>query len=206
MAGDLVAQFRLQAAKPILVEKTPFQVLDVADLARFLPDAKVVHIIRDPRDVAASTLRWIEAFGWPPWLAEAADPVAAVARQWNDYVTAGLVAAEGPVATFTLRHEQLLFDAAATVGQLMEFLAVDWSPRLDAFLVHGFERGIDLSTSGGWRSQLSDEQADVVVELNGPLMFSLGYLDGRRATRIRGYSVLGWPRRAVAVGRAEDSD
>jgi Sulfotransferase family len=195
VARGLVAQFCLQAAKPILVEKTPFQVLDVADLARFLPEAKVIHIIRDPRDVAASTLRWIEAAGWPPWLAEADDPVAAVAGQWNDYVTAGLVAAEGPVANFTLLHEQLLFDTAATVGQLMEFLDVEWSPRLDAFLADGFERGIDSSTSGGWRDQLSDEQAALVDELCGELMMRLGYLDGRRASRLVGRAVLGWLRR-----------
>jgi hypothetical protein len=149
--------------------------------------------------VAASTLRWIDAYGWPPWLGPGDDPVATVAGQWNDYVTAGLVAAEGPVATFTLLHEQLLFDTAATVGELLDFLAVEWSPRIDAFLADGFERGLDPSTSGGWRRQLSRQQVAQVVELTGELMLKMGYLNERRAARLMG-DVLGRLRR----GREED--
>src|SRR5690606_18762378 len=65
------------------VEKTPAHSLDVDLIARLVPGARVLHVVRDPRDVVASMLRASRGFGddWAP------DGVLAAAAMYRRYVT-----------------------------------------------------------------------------------------------------------------------
>src|SRR5687768_8936227 len=62
-----------------LVERTPLHVLHLPLLAEIYPDAKVLHVIRDGRDVARS-IAWRD---WGP------DSIAGAAREWRQCVEAG---------------------------------------------------------------------------------------------------------------------
>jgi hypothetical protein len=173
----LQQEFLQRAEKRILLEKTPGQVLPVEGLRELLPAAKAIHIIRDPRDVASSTLRWIEREGWPPWLPAGDDPVAVMASQWVQQVGDGLRAADGTATMFTLRHEDLAATPLEVTKELCTFLGIEWSERLDDFLTRGFDTGIDPKTVGVWRDELSDAQVATVAGRAGDLMVTLGYLD-----------------------------
>ena len=188
IAQRLQQEFQLRAGKPILLEKTPGQVLPVEGLRELLPQAKAIHIIRDPRDVASSLLRWIQREGWPPWLPAGDDPVAVMAGQWAVQVRDGLRAADESTSMFTLRHEDLVATPVEVGHELCQFLGIDWSPRLDEFLERGFDTGIDPKTVGVWRDELTDAQVATVVGGAGELMVALGYLDesGRAAAVSRG--------------------
>jgi hypothetical protein len=177
IARQLHDEFLRQAGKRVLLEKTPGQTLPVDAFRELLPRAKAIHLIRDPRDVASSTLRWIEREGWPPWLAAGDDPVAVVADQWVEQVQAGLEAAGEDHAMFTLRHEDLVERPLDVTQELCQFLGIGWSPRFDDFLTRGFDTGIDPKTVGVWRDDLTDVQVATVTERAGDLMLVLGYLD-----------------------------
>lgn len=171
----LQQEFLSRAGKSILLEKSPGQVLLLDSVRALFPQAKFIHIIRDPRDVASSTLRWIEREGWPPWLGAGDDPVAVVAQQWVNQVGGGLAAAAGNPAVFTLRHEDLVGSTTATLNALCEFLGLEWSTRFDAFLDHGMDTGLDPGTVGVWRNELTDAEVAAVVVPAAELMASLGY-------------------------------
>jgi hypothetical protein len=182
VAHRMQDEFLRRAGKRILLEKTPGQTLPIDQLRELLPSAKVIHIIRDPRDVASSTLRWIQREGWPPWLAAADDPLAVMADQWVEQVQDGLDAATGNQPMFTLRHEDLVASPAGLSQELCQFLGIRWSSRLDDFLARGFDTGIDPTTVGVWRDELTDAQVATVTERAGELMLALGYLDERERT------------------------
>ena len=70
------------------VEATPHHVLHMADIARAVPDALFVHVIRDGRDCAISTARQ----GWAPALPfDDKSDVSAAAVYWEWMVRAGRV-------------------------------------------------------------------------------------------------------------------
>jgi hypothetical protein len=89
---------------------------------------------------------------------------------------------------FTLRHEDLVAAPVELDRDLCQFMAIEWSDRLDDFLVRGFDTGIDPKTVGVWRDDLTDVQVAAVVDRAGELMQELGYLDEkeRAATGGRG--------------------
>ncbi len=177
LAHRMEKEFLSRAGKRLLLEKTPGQELSIEGLWDLLPEAKAIHIIRDPRDVASSTLRWIQREGWPPWLPPGDDPVAVMAGQWARQVAEGLEAAASERPLFTLRHEDLVASPLEITRALCQFLGIDWSPRLDDFLARGFDTGIDPKTVGVWRDDLTEAQVTAVVQQAGALMVTLGYLD-----------------------------
>jgi hypothetical protein len=170
------------------VEQTPEMayLADVAALA--YPQARIVHIVRDGRDVACSLLErgWLRAgrggaddaglpYGHEPrfWVEpgrtaafrEASDAQRA-AWAWRRYVSAARGARAG---VFELRYERLAADPAATAAALGEYLDAPVEP-LSAAL-----RAVHASSVGRWRRDLSaDQLADVVAEA-GDLLRELGY-------------------------------
>src|SRR5262245_43403593 len=56
--GGLYSEFAQARAKPFGGEKTPDYVRHLPRLRALFPRAKIIHIIRDGRDVALSTLEW----------------------------------------------------------------------------------------------------------------------------------------------------
>jgi hypothetical protein len=180
--------FNEQSGKRLLLEKTPTAVVEIQHLDVLLPDARVIHIMRDPRDIAASTVAWMQRTGWPDWLGELdEDPVRATALQWKEMVGQGLSGAAriGAERVITVRHEDVIADARREVERLLGFLGLSWSPRLDDFLRTGHGAGLDKETVGRWRERLTPEQVDTVVQEVGPMMDELGYGegDGKGATR-----------------------
>ncbi len=172
------------------VEQTPEMayVVDVARLA--YPEARVVHILRDGRDVVSSLLekRWLKPSGAGQddaglaygayarfWVehgrheefASVSDARRA-AWAWRRYVSA---ARSARTDVIELRYEQLAADPQASAAAL--------APSLDApvaVLADALGRA-HPSSVGRYRRDLSQEQlADVVVEA-GDLLRALGYTE-----------------------------
>jgi len=57
---DILHQFRCSSKKRIVVIKTPDDIRYIDELSWYFPDAHYIHIVRDGRDVAVSTLRVAE--------------------------------------------------------------------------------------------------------------------------------------------------
>jgi protein-tyrosine sulfotransferase len=125
-----------------IVDKSPLNVVVFADLARLLPQAKFVHVVRDGRDVAASLL---ERDWRHPQTGQAfdhvRDPLAAL-TYWARLAGAGVRAeAEiGPQRCLRVRYEDLVQRPKRTLKALFAFMELEM-PR-DVFEFH--RRSLDL--------------------------------------------------------------
>jgi len=177
------------------VEQTPelAHLVDVVVLA--FPEARVVHIVRDGRDVACSLLEkpWLRpahgkaddagvAYGSYArfWVEperreefERASDATRAAWAWRRYVTA----ARTPSARTTeLRYEELTADASAIAAKLAPRLDVPEDP-----LASVLGRAHDTSVGRYLRDLDESQLADVMAEA-GDLLGELGYLDVSPAT------------------------
>jgi hypothetical protein len=129
----LQRSFILQALKKVLnplgpgeifLEKTPEHALYIGDINACFPEARFIHLLRDPRDVAASLLEAGRSWGirWAPSTARAAG------RMWMDYVVnVRSAAANLPSSRFLeLRYERLRSDTVTELQRCASFLGLMW--------------------------------------------------------------------------------
>lgn len=192
-----------ESGRPIWLEKTPANVFRFGFVRRGFPRARLVHVIRDGRDVVCS-LRW------KPWAKIHRDiPRAApeAARRcgmlWAASVRAGL-ARRHDKAYFELRYEDLVNDPEAVLRRLLDFLGIPWNSKLLA-AAHGggqrphafsddwpddvresFERDqiaadgeVFRDSVGRWRDELSDADTAALQPIIGDLLIELGYESDR---------------------------
>lgn len=191
-AGIVDALFQHWArkeGKPRWGDKTPLHVLHLPLLARLFPDAKLIHIVRDGRDAAASWLK--AAFGPENWYA--------AAIRWKRLVETGLrdEAALRPDQIRRVRYEDLLADPEGTLRDLCAFLNEEFEPamltpnpvprevrpirrhRLPLIwrkrTGHVRETEIVAGNKEKWRSALTREQRAVFESVAGSTLERLGY-------------------------------
>jgi Sulfotransferase family len=156
-------------------EKSPSNVMQIGNiLAYFGPRVRVVHIVRDARDVCLSvhpTRR--EAYWVRP-------------TRWVRDVSAGLAFRDHP-QVHTLTYEALVDDTAGTIAAVLRFLdepdtpeIADWHAharlRVDRALDAGL-RPIFASSVGKWREPRHAARLAEVLATPGvqPLLDQLGY-------------------------------
>lgn len=169
-------------------EKYAGRAIEALKFLDAVPDGKVVHIVRDPRDVCASEKRkrMIEA-GLPP-----VDP-SFLSMAYDAKVAERVGAHLQNVASgnyHRLRYEDLVADPAGAARTLCAFLGLRCVPAMlqtGAFTDDdgrpwransSFERdvtSIRASFRGRWRSGLTRAEARCVERLCGPAMRRLGY-------------------------------
>lgn len=182
-AGAAAALFTAAAAnrgKPRWGDKTPRYVLYVDQLASLFADSLFVHIIRDPRAVAAS----IRAAGW-------GGSFAGAAAFWMERVGAGRRAGArlGPERYREVRYENLVRDPERELRSLCEWLGVDYAPEmLDFHRGSGQEipaahldlfplitSPVDASRAEAWKEQLDRSAIADIEAIAGEAMTELGY-------------------------------
>jgi hypothetical protein len=170
------------------VEQTPEMAFLVRVIPLAYPEAKIVHMIRDGRDVACSLLE-------KPWLRreqtrvdDAGVPYGSYARFWVEpdrrqaFETASdarraawvwrsyLTAAQAAPGAHEVRYEELAADPSRTGASLAEYLGAPSSPLTEALSrVHD-------SSVGRFRTDLSAEQLRDVEAEAGDLLRDLDYL------------------------------
>jgi hypothetical protein len=171
------------------VEQTP----ELAHLARALPlaypEAQIVHIVRDGRDVVCSLLEkpWLRpeqtrvddagiAYGSYArfWVEpdrrdefEHASDARRAAWVWRSYVTA---ARAGGAQVIEIRYEDVTADPAAVAAVIAPPLAAQVEPLAEALArAHG-------SSVGRYENDLDAEQLAEVEAEAGPLLRELGYV------------------------------
>jgi hypothetical protein len=170
------------------VEQTPELSFVVGAAVRAYPQATVLHIVRDGRDVVCSLLEkgWLadkragaDDAGLPygghvrPWVEPerreefaGASEASRAAWAWRRYLTAARAA---PGQTFEIRYEQIAADPAAAAEEIAGRLEIDPSPLAEALgTVH-------TRSIGRWRRDLSPEQVEDVEREAGALLHELGY-------------------------------
>lgn len=153
-----------RAGKPSWVEVTGKNVASGVTLIRLLPRAKIIHMIRDGRDVAAS-LRNKE------W---GRDDVEKALRIWESRLRAGEEVARAlpPGALLVMRMEDLVVrDREASLQRLLDHLEIDDEAPIREY----FDAEIrgDAANLGRWRSTLDGEDQARLDRLYGQLLEDL---------------------------------
>ncbi len=116
----LLGGYAARQGKRRWAEKTPGNILHVARIREAWPGARILHIVRDPRDVFAS-LR--QAGKW--------DTTAEFSSRWCAFL--GAAAAVGGADLLELRYEDLVTSPAATMRRVLEHLDESWQPEVARF-------------------------------------------------------------------------
>jgi hypothetical protein len=151
----------------ILVERTPLHAQHLDMVGGVYPDAHVVHVVRDGRDVAASLSR-------QPWGPES---LAAAAQEWATTVTKAR--AHRPPLYHEIRHEDLAADVTGELARLFAALDLDVSGDLLQRIREAAPRPVNATPgaepSRGWRRHLSAEQVAEVELVAADALVDYGY-------------------------------
>jgi hypothetical protein len=170
-------------------DKTPEHIRHLREIRRDFPGAKLIHLVRDGRDVAEAMRRMIfypvTAFG--------------VARVWRDEVRhwQGFCAAAGGVDTLVVRYEDLVTSPSDVVGDIFRFLnepVVDTvstyaesslSQNLDAQgpWHSSLRRGISASKVGVYRRKFTPRELEILEYIQGKELGAYGYQTEYEAPR-----------------------
>lgn len=119
---------RLRAKHPgtrVIIDKTPFNYLHLAAVARLLPGARIVHIRRGLHDVALScfTQNFVMPHAWSCDLSHLGDYIQGYTRMmahWQAALPADLM--------IEIDYEALVADTAAEAKRIVAHAGLDWTP------------------------------------------------------------------------------
>ena len=167
---DAVFARFLERDSRLLVERTPWHAYHLDLIAEVYPDARVLHIIRDGRDVARSLV----AQPWGP------TTVREAALEWRTSVETARAARMPEARYLEVRYEDLLAEPEAGIRRLYEWL--DLPPGagvLEAALAEAGARanlGADRAVSTAkWRREWGRSELRAFDDTAGALLEELGY-------------------------------
>ena len=194
--SEATARFPEVAKGGYLIIKEPNGSIGAPLLSEAMPASRVIFLVRDPRDVAASGLDAARKGSWQyenaadrGWKREAlADnqPDVWVRRRAQNYVRhAGKArdayeAHKGPKAL--IRYEELREDTLGTMERLYSTLGIEVGGEDLARAVekHAWEnipekekgqgKFYRKATPGGWREDLTPDQVEIVEQVSAPLL------------------------------------
>ena len=156
-----------------LAERTPEHVMALDVIGRVYPDAHVVQIVRDGRDVARSLL----SQSWP----SAPKTMEAAAAEWRDCIAAAEAAAPALEHYAVVRYEEMLADPLPHVTALYEQLGlratndvVEGALR-EAEVPYNVDRTAPAVAAGKWRASYSPEDLETFMRVAGDTLARLGY-------------------------------
>ncbi len=159
-------------------DKTPRYIEQIPLLIQLFPDAQVIHLVRDGRNVALSYAH--VDFG--------PKTVARAARLWADRVGAGIRDGRAlPAGQYIeIRSEDLAEDVEGEVKDVADFLGIPFDPKmLDEAerrkgVVEKSKHNYDPQAAGrakmsDWRTEMSDSDIEVFEAVAGDVLSELGY-------------------------------
>ena len=178
-----------QAGKPVALDQTPRNLFYVDEILERMPGAKIVCMVRDPRDVVLS-----QKGKWKRRSLGADIPLGEAIRSWSNYhpfVMAKMwrqAAAKARTATLRdavmlVRFEDLLEDPETTVRSICAHCEIVFAETmLDVARVGSSNRedqssttGIDRTRTGAWQNGLSPAEIGIVEKAAEPMLVESGY-------------------------------
>ncbi len=172
------------------VEKSPRHAMWLPQILEIFPDARVLHMLRDPRDVVSSRIKQRDFNG----AVEEYVYYMLRADEWRAFVERTLAVARGSDRVMDVRYEDLAAEPRATMERVMAFLDAPFEPQsLETFseqyanVVLPWEhrhkglcaKGALVNRTGIWRERIPPARARMVECLCASLMQRLGYAPDR---------------------------
>jgi hypothetical protein len=167
------------------LEKTPGHVFHIRELLTEFPSARVIHVVRDGRDVAASRRKqgWFQTRSRNPTV-----QLIYAAKAWEQAVLAGKACASRVGGRYLeIRYEDIIGDTAYALAKIGKFVGLDLSMETIRKNPLGVLResnthfgdqqgGIERSGVGRWRTLLEIDEVLAVEQAVGATLTALGYV------------------------------
>lgn len=180
----VAARYRTLRGRPRWAEKTPLNIRHARWILARWPEARIIHVVRDGRDVVCSLRthaerRWVDG-GWVKVPAPERS-VAEWARRWVADTGAGLALRDDP-RVLTVRYEDLARTPAAEIARVLAFLGEP--PVADLLAVEEDTTDarpdaagpVSTRSIGRWREDLTPDEQAAVLAVAGARLRELGYL------------------------------
>lgn len=174
--------------KPYAGEKSPGYCRHLPRLHALMPWVKVVHLIRDGRDIALSIKDWGK--GAAKLELSHREPIAAAALWWRRDVTRGCGDGRAlPADVYReVRYEQLVAEPEGSLQELAEFLGLPYDAAMTKYHQGRVKQSAGLSPKAAWlpptrgirdwRSQMSERDRELFHAIAGDQLAMLGYEPG----------------------------
>jgi hypothetical protein len=141
--------------------------------AAIFPHCKVIHIVRDPRDVALSCI----GMGWAGNTFFGVDPWVETETNWD------LAKSQFDANNiFELRFEDLILDPQSQLLRVCDFLGLPFSPTMLNYSRHSTYASPDASAVQRWKNKLTPRDVALVEIKAKDLLIRRGY-------KLSGYSL-----------------
>ncbi len=164
-----------KATAHLLGDKNPEYSLHIPTLARLFPEARFIHIARDPR---ANVLSYQK-------VSFDVSNVAALAYRWKLYnQDIQALQEEFPNRIFVLKYENLLTNTEATLKEVCVFLQIEFTPELLNFYKSArnvfpwnkkIAEPIDPEKAADWKGNISPKDEAAIFSICGELARDFGY-------------------------------
>jgi hypothetical protein len=180
----IVKQYGANVDKPTSqywIDHTPWNTQYGATLFELFPEAKMIHIVRDGRAVAASILSlkdWAKI-----------TTVDQAAHYWLERVAYGLAAESsyGQERVIRVRYEDLVCDPERELSRISAYLQIDYQPQMVdgcGFKVPNYTlrqhslvgKPLDVTRIGAWENKLTPRQIEIFESMTGDMLRYLGYV------------------------------
>ena len=171
-------------AGKIVVDMNPMNGMKLPLIARLFPDARVVVMRRDPRDIVLSCFRQnfrVSAAALSFTTLDDAAKHYAATTALTEYCLAAM-----PLAHHVVRYDTLVAGFDTTTRALCDFAGIDWSPGLRRFDRVAKARGVTTASAtqvrrglydGGGRWRRYADQLAPVLHILAPWVARFGFAD-----------------------------
>ncbi|MEM6660615.1 MAG: sulfotransferase [Pseudomonadota bacterium] len=128
------------------------------------PEAKIIHLLRDPRDVARSSIR----MGWAGNSYFGVD-------HWIDTEAGWDKAEVNPDNVLTVRFEELIADLEPQLTRICQFLGLEFDPAMLKYYENTTYGPPDPKIAQKWRHKASPREIALIEGRCGPLLTARGY-------------------------------
>ena len=146
--------------KDYFIEDNTWNILFSADLLDLIPNAKIISVIRDPRDVVASLSKqkWM-----PSNKTQSAKIYNDLIVEWNE-IRRNL----NKKSWIEVRLEDMVLEPESQIRKICDFIELPWEDNL-------LEIDLSKSNSGRWKKDFSVEEQRSVIPLLAEHIKSFGY-------------------------------
>lgn len=175
---ELLIYYKTNSDASFVGEKTPESVRYLDDLLSLYPNAKIIHIIRDPRAVVASLLR----------VPHNSKSILIHAATWRSDVWAGLrFAKDKQYKCVSIFYEDLVSSPEIVLTGLCEFVGIPFDKKMLSFQAGaksiikdeawkaGTLKGIYDSSISKWKYELEPSDICIIELITSKILKQLGY-------------------------------
>lgn len=135
-------------------------------LSQLFPEARYIHLLRDPRDVARSAMK----MGWDGTAFHATQAWVTVEHAWDDLKTR-----LRPDQWAEVKYEEIVVDPERVLSKLCEFLGTGFDAAMLSYPEHTTYSAVNSKLAEQWRRKASEREIREVETAAGALLTDRGY-------------------------------